>query len=138
MTDDSMWKAVHRMEATADSVSRAADRMEEAARRIAHLLEDGYGGNGLRLIELLEGDKGQEKAKAEAQDFWAEAKCEICGMPAVTQVFDLLQYADGPSGMVKVKHYGQPHLFCRVHTRESYRVKMGPIYPPPQSGANNG
>ncbi len=54
MSDESMWKAVHRMEATADRMNQAADRAEEAARRIAHLLEDGYGGNGLRLIELLE------------------------------------------------------------------------------------
>lgn len=131
MTDDSMWKAVHRVEAAADSVSRAADKMEEAARRIAHLLEDGYGGNGLRLIELLEGDKGQEKAKAEAQDFWAEAKCEICGMPAVTQVFDLLQYADEPTGLPKARHYGQPHFYCEEHSRKSYWTEMGPIYPPP-------
>ena len=49
-----MWRAVHRMEAAADRLSQAADRAEEAARRIAHMLEDGYGGNGLRLIELLE------------------------------------------------------------------------------------
>jgi hypothetical protein len=54
MNDESMWRAVHRLEATADRMSQAADRAEEAARRIANLLEDGYGGNGLRLIELLE------------------------------------------------------------------------------------
>lgn len=52
--NDQIWKAVHRMESAANTVSRAADRMEEAAQRIAHLLEDGYGGNGLRLIEALE------------------------------------------------------------------------------------
>ena len=54
VNDETMWRAVHRMDAAADAASRAADRMEEAARRIAHLLEDGYGGNGLRLIEALE------------------------------------------------------------------------------------
>lgn len=54
MSDESMWKAVHRMEAAVDRLNQAADRAEEAARRLAHLLEDGYGGNGLRLIELLE------------------------------------------------------------------------------------
>ena len=54
MNDESIWKAVHRMDAAADVASRAADRMEEAARRIALLLEDGYGGNGPRLIEALE------------------------------------------------------------------------------------
>lgn len=54
MSDDSIWRAVHRLEAAVDRMNRAADRAEEAALRIAHLLEDGYGGNGLRLIELLE------------------------------------------------------------------------------------
>lgn len=54
LTDENLWKAVHRLEAAADRMSQAADRAEEAARRIAVLLEDGYGGNGLRLIELLE------------------------------------------------------------------------------------
>lgn len=42
------------MRDAADKMTLAADRMEEAARRIALLLEDGYGGNGLRLIEALE------------------------------------------------------------------------------------
>ena len=54
MSDESMWRAVHRMEAAAEQVRREADRIEESVRRFAVLLEDGYGGNGLRLIELLE------------------------------------------------------------------------------------
>lgn len=54
MNDESIWRAVHRMEAAAESVSRAANQSEEAARRMAAMLEDGYGGNGLRLIELLQ------------------------------------------------------------------------------------
>ena len=54
MNDESVWKAVKRMDDAADKMQRSADRAEEAARRIAHLLEDGYGGNGLRLIEALE------------------------------------------------------------------------------------
>lgn len=52
------WKAVHAMQAAADKISRAAQQMEDAANRIAFLLEDGYGGNGLRLIELLEKQNG--------------------------------------------------------------------------------
>ena len=48
------WAAVHRLEAAAQRMSDAAQQMEQAAQRIAYLLEDGYGGNGLRLIELLE------------------------------------------------------------------------------------
>lgn len=54
MNDESMWKAVRRMDAAVDAASRAAERMDQAAQRIAHLLEDGYGGNGLRLLEALE------------------------------------------------------------------------------------
>lgn len=53
-TGEISWAMVHRMEEAASRMDRAADRMESAAQRIAFLLEDGYGGNGLRLIELLE------------------------------------------------------------------------------------
>jgi len=53
-TGEVSWAMVHRMEDAADKMSQSADRMESAAQRIAALLEDGYGGNGLRLIELLE------------------------------------------------------------------------------------
>lgn len=61
--ESSLWKAVHRMEEAAERTSRDADRIEAAAQRVAYLLEDGYGGNGLRLIELLEAaqQKGEEE-----------------------------------------------------------------------------
>lgn len=52
--DEQIWKAVHRMEAAAEKASQSAQMMENAAQRIAFLLEDGYGGNGVRLIELLD------------------------------------------------------------------------------------
>jgi hypothetical protein len=61
LTDETLWRATHRMEAAASQMERAADRMEQAAQRIAHLLEDGYGGNGLRLIELLENAQTETK-----------------------------------------------------------------------------
>lgn len=51
---DSLWRAVHRMESAASDMSRAADRMEQGVQVFKYLLEDGYGGNGPRLIELLE------------------------------------------------------------------------------------
>ena len=54
MNDESMWEAVHRMDAAVAQASSAAERMENAAQRIAFLLEDGYGGNGLRLMLALE------------------------------------------------------------------------------------
>ena len=54
MDGDGLWRGVHRMEAAADKAQQAARAMESAAQRITQLLENGYGGNGLRLIELLE------------------------------------------------------------------------------------
>lgn len=51
--DEQMWKIVHRMEAAAEKAAQSAQMMENAAQRIAFLLEDGYGGNGIQLIELL-------------------------------------------------------------------------------------
>ena len=53
-TGDISWPMVHRIEEAASNMGLAADRMESAAQRIAVLFEDGYGGNGLRLIELME------------------------------------------------------------------------------------
>ncbi len=62
ITDEGMRTASQRMEAAAESASAAADRMEAAVHRLALLLEDSYGGNGLRLIEALE--------KAQAPTGW--------------------------------------------------------------------
>lgn len=53
-TDEGMLYAALKMENADDKASLAADRTEAAAQRIALILEDGYGGNGLRLIEALE------------------------------------------------------------------------------------
>ena len=53
-TSELSWAMVHRLEEAAVKMDQAAERMEMSAQRIAFLLEDGYGGNGLRLIELLE------------------------------------------------------------------------------------
>lgn len=59
---ESTHHAARRMEEAADRAANAADRIEAAAHRIALLLEDGYGGNGLRLIEALEKtDQGGSK-----------------------------------------------------------------------------
>lgn len=54
MNSEDMWKAAHRMETAADRASRAADSIDNSVQRLAAMLEDGYGGNGTRLIELLE------------------------------------------------------------------------------------
>ena len=67
MNDDQMWKVAHCMSEAADKASRAADRMEEAMRRLACMLEDGYGGNALRLIELLEAAPTRDLVLAEVK-----------------------------------------------------------------------
>ena len=54
MDESRLRAAVHRIEEAAERSSRAAEQMDQAAQRIAFMLEPGYGGNGLRLIELLE------------------------------------------------------------------------------------
>lgn len=51
---ESMRHSANTIEQASERMGRAAQQMEDAATRIAHLLEGGYGGNGLRLIELLE------------------------------------------------------------------------------------
>jgi methyl-accepting chemotaxis protein len=50
-------RAANRLEEATARAQRVAEQMEQAAQRIANLLEDGYGGNGLRLLEALENIK---------------------------------------------------------------------------------
>ena len=52
-SEDVVW-AARKMEESANRAQSAADRIEAAAHRIALLLEDGYGGNGLLLLEALQ------------------------------------------------------------------------------------
>ncbi len=54
LNESNLWSIAHKIKESADKAERAAERMDAAAQRIALMLEDGYGGNGLRLIELLE------------------------------------------------------------------------------------
>ena len=54
LTDEGLSRTTARMTEAADRMERAADRIEAATHRLALMLEDGYGGNGLKLIELLE------------------------------------------------------------------------------------
>lgn len=67
ISDEGQRHAAQRIEAAAERAQDAANRMEQAAQRIAFLLEDGYGGNGLKLIELLE--KTMTKRIFHARDF---------------------------------------------------------------------
>lgn len=48
------WKAARHLHDAADKATRAADRLEEVGHQLKVLFEDGYGGNALRLIELME------------------------------------------------------------------------------------
>lgn len=62
MSDEQMWKAARAMREAAERAERAADRVEEAVQRLAHMLEPGYGGSALRLIELLEAQQSEGPA----------------------------------------------------------------------------
>jgi len=46
----------------------AADRIESAAHRMALLFEDGYGGAGVRLLEAVETDVADLRAKLQAAE----------------------------------------------------------------------
>lgn len=61
---EGMRRAASTAESAADSMRRSAATAEESATRIAHMLEDGYGGNALRLIELLESADTSWKERA--------------------------------------------------------------------------
>jgi hypothetical protein len=54
ISDEYMMKAANKMQDAADRAERAANRIEEAAHKMACMFQDGYGGNALKLIELLE------------------------------------------------------------------------------------
>jgi len=62
-----MWRVVHRIEAAGERIGRAAQQAEDAAQRIAAMLEHGYGGNGLRLIELLEAAQSAPSVPSDEQ-----------------------------------------------------------------------
>jgi hypothetical protein len=54
MSEEGMCRVAHAMEEAAVRAERAADRIEQATLKLTYMLEDGYGSNALKLIELLE------------------------------------------------------------------------------------
>ena len=60
VSDEGQMQAAYIMRDAANKTDHAASTIEEAARRIAVLLEDGYGGNGLLLVKLLQKEKQNE------------------------------------------------------------------------------
>lgn len=58
MNEELLNRAARTASDAADRMVSAASSADDSARRIAHLLEDGYGGRGLQLIELLENARG--------------------------------------------------------------------------------
>ncbi len=65
ISDEYMLKAAARMQDAAERSQAAADRIEQNVQRLAYLLEDAYGGNGLRLIEALETAKTAQESEVE-------------------------------------------------------------------------
>ena len=53
ISDEGQMQAARVMRDAADKTMRAAEIMDEASRALRVLLEDGYGGNGLLLLEAL-------------------------------------------------------------------------------------
>jgi hypothetical protein len=45
------------MEESAETARRAAESMSESVQRMSFMFEDGYGGNAIKLIELMEAEK---------------------------------------------------------------------------------
>lgn len=54
MNEEFLRKAINRIETASEQAVRAAEVIDSAVQRLAFMLEDGYGGNGAVLIELLE------------------------------------------------------------------------------------
>lgn len=59
-TDEGQLRAAVIMRDAAEKAASAADRIETAVHRLGVMIEDGYGGNVPRLIELLERMESKE------------------------------------------------------------------------------
>jgi hypothetical protein len=63
LTDEGMMQAACLNRYSAERMEHAASTIKEAARRIAFMFEDGYGGSAFKLIELLEKCVEQKDSK---------------------------------------------------------------------------
>lgn len=54
ISDEYQTKASYRNESAAESMRHSADRIEQTVWELKTLLEDGYGNNCTKLIELLQ------------------------------------------------------------------------------------
>ena len=57
ISDEYMMKAAMKMQDAAGRSERAASSMDASVQQLRMLLEDGYGGNGVLLLEALRGAK---------------------------------------------------------------------------------
>jgi coenzyme F420-reducing hydrogenase alpha subunit len=55
--EESLRRIANRMEEAAETARRAAESISESVQRMSVMFEDGYGGNALKLIELMETEK---------------------------------------------------------------------------------
>lgn len=60
ISDEYQMKAAYIMQAAASEMTAAAGNIQEAVRQLQFLLADGYGGNGLCLLEELRNVKIRE------------------------------------------------------------------------------
>lgn len=67
MSDESIWRAVHRLEAAAQQASNAAS-MEETKRQLEFLFTNKYNDNTLKLIKLLKNHQNEQNTINESKE----------------------------------------------------------------------
>lgn len=60
ISDEYQIKAAHMMQSAASEMTRAASDIQQAVQEFKFLLADGYGGNGLLLLEELCRARGEQ------------------------------------------------------------------------------
>lgn len=63
ISDEYQMKAAHMMQSAASEMTRAASDIQQAVQEFKFLLADGYGGNGLCLLEELRNARSKEADK---------------------------------------------------------------------------
>ena len=84
ISDEYQIKAAHMMQSAASEMSKAAGEVQEAARQLQFLLADGYGGNGVLLLEAL-----RNAAPPPAGEEWVPCSEPAQGMPSFEVLDDI-------------------------------------------------
>jgi len=63
-------------------------------------------------------------------------ECEICGMPSIYGVWDILEFDIPMQGRKSFEHDGEAHYFCDIHARSSVTTYGGERKPEEAPNAN--